>query len=160
MMLEIVMDTKKKVIQALYKVLAGDVIDFQKYKEKREQTAVPTKNRKIEPNPERDSELVDKLILRLEREHVNLCDDTTCDINFAYSEGYTYWAIELFSSSGAASEKFDGLYDQLSPDFFKEAEEERKQMVEQPHTECPHCNAITWGDDAADFCGSCAQEIA
>ena len=149
---------KKKIVKALFKILAGDVIDFQKFKEKREKALAPDKAQKIKSNPKRDAELTDKLIELLKKEHIDACDSATCDINFAYDEGYAYWPIELFSSSGAASKEFDDLYDQLSPAFFKEAEEERKQMAEASHTECPHCNAIIWGEDDADFCDSCGRD--
>ena len=149
---------KKKIVKALFKILAGDVIDFQKFKEKREKTLAPDKAQKIKPNPKRDAELAEKLIELLEKEHVDSCDSYTCDINFAYDESYEYWSIVLFDSSGAASEEFNNLYAQLSPAFFTKAEEERKQMITQPHTECPHCNAIIWGDDEAEYCDSCNKD--
>ena len=105
----------------------------------------------------KDKQLITKLEKLLENEHIHGCDQNSCDINFAFQEGYTLWAIELFSGTAAASKNFERLYAQLSPNFKKEAEAERKLMVKEPHTECPHCNAVLWGDDEYDYCNNCGE---
>jgi hypothetical protein len=140
-------------IKNKYKVMAGEVIPFPSHLTRK--PAPPARK----PDPANDKKLVAQLQKLLHSEHVDLCsDDPSCDINFAAECGYYHWAIELFYGCGAASKKFDELYGQLSPAFKKEAEAERKLMVEEPHKECPHCNAVTWGDDI-DQCGSCLKAL-
>lgn len=105
-----------------------------------------------------DAPIIAKLQKMLHEEHLYNCDGTSCDINFAAENDLWYWAIEQFMSSGAASSKFKKLYNQLSPDFKKEAEVERKIMVKKPHKTCRHCNSVNWGDDVTE-CGNCRKQI-
>ena len=136
-------------IQANY-ILAGDVIPLSKH---------PDYKYKSEEFKKSDEEIVLKLQKMLHKEHLSGChDDASCAINFAAENDLWYWAIELFKSSGAASSKFKTLYNQLSPEFKKEAEAERKVMASKPHKTCKHCHSVNWGKDS-DKCGQCLNPI-
>ena len=156
------LDPRKRFLQMQNKGKSkkADIIPFEKRK-LANPIQTPSKQKNIKPNPKRDAELIDELDGLLKEEHVGVCDDGQCDINYAYEEGYIYWAIELFSGTGAASSKFKNLYNQLSPDFFKKAEEDRKRMVKSPHVECPHCNSIAWGVEDAEnyYCSNCNGDL-
>ena len=130
--------------------IVGDVVPISKH---------PDYKYKSEEFKKSDDELVLKLQKMLHKEHLSECrDDASCDINFAAENELWHWAIELFSGSGAASAGFKKLYKQLSAEFKKEAEAERKIMAEKPHKKCRYCHSINWGDDV-DQCGSCLSKI-
>ena len=138
-----------KQIQANY-ILAGDVIPLSKH---------PDYKYKSEEFKKSDEELVLKLQKMLSKEHLSGChDDASCDINFAAENDLWHWAIELYSGSGAASTGFKKLYKQLSSEFKKEAEAERKIMVKKPNKKCRHCHSTNWGDDV-EQCGQCLNKI-
>ncbi len=81
----------------------------------------------------------------LDDEHCSCCDSLTCDVDVCFDDGYTLWAIELFSGSGASSDEFNRLYSKLPKRFRADSERERKLFVKDTeHAECPHCNAVTW----------------
>lgn len=105
-----------------------------------------------------DAEIIAKLQKMLHREHLYNCDDTSCSINFAAENDYWHLAIDDFYWSGAASSKFKALYKQLSPDFKKEVEKERKLMVKHPHTTCKYCHSVNWGNNLYR-CGSCLNPL-
>lgn len=138
------LDPRKRFLELQKKSKKADIIPFEK-KAIKQPVSTPAPSKKIKPDPKKDKELVDELMDLLRHEHLSLCEDNTCDINYSAQEGFDYWALELFSGSGAASDEFEELYNQLSPAFFKEAEKERKELLKQPFVECPHCNAYTWG---------------
>jgi hypothetical protein len=131
-------------------VLAGDLLQLSKH---------PNYKYKSEEFQKSDEEIVLKLQKMLHKEHLSGChDDASCDISFAAENDLWYWAIEQFIGSGAASSSFKNLYKQLSPEFKKEAEAERKIMAEKPHKECRHCHSVNWGDDV-EQCGQCLNKI-
>lgn len=106
--------------------------------------------------------LVDRLSELVNEEHVCGCDQDSCDINAAYSNGYALWAVYLFDSCGAASEEFCRLFKLLPKRRFKkESEAERKAFVKDvEHDQCPHCNAVVWhnGDHGDEIhCDSCGK---
>lgn len=131
-------------------VLAGDLLQLSKH---------PNYKYKSEEFQKSDDALVAKLQKMLHKEHLADChDDASCDINFAAENDFWHWAIEQFIGSGAASSGFKNLYKQLSPEFKKEAEKERKMMADKPHKECRHCHSVNWGDDV-EQCGQCLNKI-
>jgi len=130
--------------------IVGDVVPISKH---------PDYKYKSEEFKKSDEELVLKLQKMLSKEHLSGChDDASCDINFAAENDLWHWAIELYSGSGAASAGFKKLYKQLSSEFKKEAEAERKIMVKKPHKQCRHCHSTNWGDDV-EQCGQCLNKI-
>ena len=136
-------------IKANY-IIVSDVVPISKH---------PNYKYKSEEGQKTDNEIVTQLQKILHKEHLADCnDDASCDINFAAENDLWYWAIELFKSSGAASSKFKTLYNQLSPEFKKEAEAERKVMASKPHKTCKHCHSVNWGKDS-DKCGQCLNPI-
>lgn len=109
------------------------------------------------------SKLTDRLAELVESEHVCGCDSDTCEVNVSFRYGFALWAIYLFDSSGASSPQFNRLYRQLPKRFLKDAEAERKMLVESvAHDWCPHCNAVVWHDGSHGdeiFCDSCARSF-
>jgi hypothetical protein len=142
-------------VLAKYQVQAGDVIQL--FPNAKKQAPVKPAPKK-KSDPEGDKKLVLQLQKLIHAEHVDGCGQTSCSINFAAECGYYYWAIEEFAGSGAASDEFESLYAQLSPDFFKEAEKERKLLCKEPHTKCQHCNALNWGGNVSN-CDSCGKPL-
>ena len=139
-----------KKIMSKYKIIVSDVVPISKH---------PNYKYKSDEGQKTDNEIVTQLQKLLHKEHLADCnDDASCDINFAAENDLWYWAIELFSGSGAASSKFKTLYKQLSPEFKKEAEAERKVMASKPHKTCKHCHSTNWGEDS-DRCGQCLNPI-
>jgi hypothetical protein len=112
------------------------------------------------------NEILERLEELLHEEHCGACnDDLSCDISYAYEQGYTLWAMYLFDGCGAASEEFQRLYATLTgtktrfKEFFKQARKEADHMCEQDHVECTDCNAVNWGVHSGEefHCGSCAR---
>ena len=91
-------------------------------------------------------EIIFSLENLLNDEHCRGCDDqSTCGISTCYSDGYTLWAIELFSTTGAASDEFLKLYALLPKRFKADAERERVAFLKNtPYATCPKCNAVIW----------------
>lgn len=112
--------------------------------------------------------MVEKLERLLEYEHVDGCNDSTCDINATYTHGATLWALHLYHNCGGASEAFDAVYVKLIAQYGKRfdaaAERERAAFVREVDSiTCSECSAITWvpgGYTVQDFiglrCDSCA----
>jgi hypothetical protein len=93
----------------------------------------------------RSQKIVDELIELLENEHIHGCDQSTCDINVAFNNGFGCWALYLFDSCGAASDEFTALYAKLPKSFYNYARKEADQMCDEvSHADCPHCNAVVW----------------
>lgn len=119
----------------------------------------------MKPLSKRYQRLIERLEELTDSEHVCGCDSSTCDISASWSAGHTLWSIYLFASSGAASDEFNALYRLLPKRFKVDAERERKSFVKYvDHTECPHCNAITWDpqwvtNNGLVWCGSCGNEF-
>lgn len=104
--------------------------------------------------------LLNELEVLLKSEHIEGCDQNTCDINKAYEHGFSKWAISLFSSTGATSDDFDELYNQLPKKFNQDAEKEREEFVESvSHEKCESCNSVIWDPEECDyFCESCSHD--
>jgi len=108
--------------------------------------------------------IVEALEELLENEHICGCDQSTCDINVCFNDGFTLWAIELFSHTGAASDEFSALCAKLPKRFKADAERERKAFVESTeYVECS-CNAHIYhpdeqcSDDTV-HCDSCGASV-
>lgn len=93
----------------------------------------------------------------VDSEHGDCGENTCCIAEAIYHEKYL-WAIECFSSSGAASEEFERLYKKLTSSFHARAEKERQYLVKLPNKDCPHCSATIWDIDAND-CDSCGKDF-
>lgn len=107
--------------------------------------------------------IVSELENKLNNEHICGCDSDTCDINVAFENGYTLWALYLFDSCGAASDEFNELYAKLPKVFYKHARAEADHMCDHvEHAQCPHCNAVVWHDGnhgSVIHCDSCARSF-
>lgn len=117
--------------------------------------------------------LINELSELVQSEHCEGCCDDTCDVNASFDSGYSLWAIYLFDSSGAASERFDllmfRLISQHGKRFERAAERERAAFVAAtPHIACVTCNAVTWLTEYVDAdyyaepdaaCASCGGSI-
>lgn len=108
--------------------------------------------------------IIDQLSELVNEEHVCGCDQASCDINAAYSNGFELWAIYLYDSCGAASDEFHRLFKQLPKRRFnKESEAERVAFIKAvAHDECPDCNAVIWHDGyhgETIHCDSCGTSF-
>lgn len=73
-----------------------------------------------------------------------------------YHDGYLYLFLnDLKEATGDKKiAKFIAAYGY--EDFEKEVNEERKLFAQTPHTECLHCNAVIW-EEEAEYCPSCSN---
>lgn len=111
----------------------------------------------MKPMGKKYTETVERLEELLNDEHVCGCGQTSCDINASYEHGSTLWAVQLFDWTGASSPEFKKLMRKLPKRFKADAEHERKIFVlDVEHYECPHCNAVNWGD-GVESCDSCGE---
>lgn len=102
-------------------------------------------------------DLIAELDNKLDEEHVGICHDNTCDINAASRIGATFWAAEMFVSSGASSPDFDGLFFSVNPTR-EELEVERLRLLEEPHGDCAWCKSIIWEEvKIGTWCNNCGK---
>lgn len=99
-------------------------------------------------------------------EHVQHCDDDSCDINFAYNHRLTLWAAHLLVGAGDFRETQDA-YDELAKEcgveFQDMLDQEMDRMCEYACVTCPACNRVMWYDGEHDngpsFCANCGETM-
>ena len=101
--------------------------------------------------------LLDDLVELLHDEHCEVCDNNTCDIDRAWRLGFHFWAVHMFDSCGAASEKFTKLYDRLAPTQI-EIDNDCDRLLQTAHFECSQCEAVIWSRKRKlMLCGNCGK---
>lgn len=86
-------------------------------------------------------------------------DDNTCDIGKAMELGLVLWAGDLLESSTDCP-KVERLMRKAreDPDFDQELENERLQLLEEPHVTCEECGSVVW-TDSNTVCDNCHAEV-
>ena len=88
------------------------------------------------------------------------CDNTTCSIQVAHSNGYLIHALDCFAGSGAASEHFYELFNSLPKSYVElNSRREANSMIKSvSHVECS-CNAIVWELESNNgHCSNCGRQ--
>ena len=96
----------------------------------------------------------------LEQEHGG-CDNTTCNIQVAMSNGYDAHAIDCFAGSGAGSDEFYELLAKVDRKWLdKQSRKQAKEMCKAvSHAECSECGATIWELEwVAGHCSSCGHD--
>lgn len=100
----------------------------------------------------------DRLREALEAEHPEqTCNNNTCDITKAMSEGLYLWAAHLLTGATECPRTEKALA--LRAPTKQELDNECTELLECPHMRCSECNAIVWTDGDKVVCGSCGKEI-
>lgn len=95
----------------------------------------------------------------VQRDHIDGCGQSECDITAAFENGQLTWSAHLLLGSGAASEELERLYKQINPSK-KVLDRECAQFIKDvPHSECAYCGSVNWNTepDETNHCWNCAK---
>lgn len=86
--------------------------------------------------------------------------DNACDIGKAMDCELYLWAARILTGATECP-RTTRVYSLINPTE-AELEEEREALLQEPHGQCPKCNAVVWfGDyyDATVTCGNCHADV-
>lgn len=105
---------------------------------------------------------IKNLATALDNEHP-CSGDNTCDIAKAVELGLYLWAGHVLGGATECPETnaaMAALNEEMGAEAFEAAlEEERKEMVAQPHLKCGTCGAVVYTDADEDGCNNCGAGV-
>jgi hypothetical protein len=96
------------------------------------------------------------LINALRVEHVNACNNNTCDICAAYQEDQFLWAAHLLVR-GNSFPKTEEALNERRPSKLALEMERLTTLFSLPRVQCASCSSTVWG--TAAYCGNCGEKV-
>lgn len=96
------------------------------------------------------------LINALRVEHVNACNNNTCDICAAFQEDQFLWAAHLLVG-GNSFPKTEAALNERNPSKLTLEVERLTLLFSLPRATCDSCEATVWGE--AVYCSNCGEKV-